>query len=152
MLRIGQTNTMAKQKSEKKLADERCLKLWKQIIQLRDIVCQRPNCPFCFNNKNANYLQAHHIVNRTCWPVRHDSLNGLLICRSSHSYWCHSKNPFVMQKVLDFYNSLYCKDKKMSLMTYLDMRRHNQAKLDYKLIELELRQQLKDILGGAYEV
>ena len=109
-----------------------CDALWIEAIKKRDKICQRPDCPYCRNRKNARYLQAHHIVERTCWPLRFDLKNGVLLCRGSHFKWAHSNDPFVQDEVREFYESI-------ADMKYLKLARYRQSKNDYAMIEIMLR-------------
>ena len=120
-----------KQKSMQKRCDE----LWKQAINKRDKVCQRPNCPHCFNQPGA-VLQAHHIVNRTCWSLRFDIANGVLLCKASHKFWAHLEDPFIREEVHEFYKSFTNWD-------YLRASRHRQSKNDYNLIFMDLLKYLE---------
>ena len=130
-----------KKKSWSQEMDKHCLKLWYKIVRLKaNNRCQRPNCPFCFNQENAKYLQAHHIISRTKWALRHDTQNGVLLCRSSHQFWAHNTDMFIQAQVIEFYKTL-------GIWDYLQLRRTNKTKLDYKLIELDLLQQLKKYEG-----
>lgn len=109
-----------------------CDALWTEAIKKRDKVCKRPNCPFCFNQKGTGYLQSHHIVERTCWPLRYDIKNGVLLCRPSHKFWSHSNDPFVRAEVHKFYENF-------TDMKYLELARYRQSKNDYAAIEIMLK-------------
>jgi len=112
-----------------------CDELWSEAIKKRDRICQRPNCPYCFNQEEMKYLQAHHIINRTCWALRYDLENGILLCRSSHYKWVHADDPFILIDVHEFYNEI-------ADMEYLKITRHRQSKNDYQLIKLYLKSRL----------
>ena len=119
--------------------DEHCLELWKKIVQLKaKNICQRPFCPFCFNQPGTKYLQAHHVEPRTCWSLRHDTKNGILLCRKSHGFWAENKSPLIQRNVLEFYS-------RHVDMEYIESRKYSQTKLDYKLIELKLKQELDEL-------
>ena len=106
-------------------------RLWKKRIKERDKICQRPNCPNCRNEEGIKYLTPHHIVSRTCHPLKYDLLNGILLCRGSHGMWAHSEDPFVRRDVDWFYQDV-------TDMEYLEATRHRQTKNDYNLIKLYL--------------
>lgn len=116
---------------------EQCMELWKKAINKRDKICQRPNCPYCFNQPGAKYLQAHHIVERTCWPLRYDLNNGILLCRASHKFWAHSEDPFIREETIKFY-------KKLTNWEYLKICKHRQSKNDYNAIFIYLSKYLED--------
>jgi 5-methylcytosine-specific restriction endonuclease McrA len=117
-------------KSEHKTLD----RLWKKRIKERDICCRRPNCPYCANAIGIKYLTPHHIVSRTCHPLKYDLKNGILLCRGSHSMWAHCEDPFVRREVDTFYE-------RFADMEYLQLKRHSQSKNDYNLIKLYLEEQ-----------
>ena len=108
-----------------------CMELWKKAIRKRDKVCQRTNCPNCYNAEGIKYLTPHHIVDRTCWPLRFDLANGVLLCRGSHKYWAHSDDPFIIEEVHEFYKSFTNWD-------YLKSAKHRQSKNDYNIIFMYL--------------
>jgi len=105
--------------------------LWKKRIKERDKVCQRPGCPYCFNAEGVKYLTPHHIVSRTCHPLKYDLENGVLLCRGSHGMWAHCEDPFIRRDVDDFY-------KQFANLDYLNIARHRQSKNDYMAIKLYL--------------
>ena len=72
-------------KAEKKILKD----LWVKLINVRDKVCQRPNCPNCRNRNTGVNLQAHHIISSTNWALKYDPKNGILLCDSSHLFWAH---------------------------------------------------------------
>ena len=109
-----------KQKSKIKICDD----LWKKAIVKR----ANGKCEVC---GEMRYVQAHHIVPRTCYTLRHDMENGVALCRKHHIYWAH-------KDCIAFYN--WAKD--LVDMDYLESRRHLQAKNDYDLIKLHLEGQL----------
>jgi hypothetical protein len=127
MVRIPKTKSIQAQ----------CMELWKKAINKRDKVCQRPGCPHCFNQPGVQYLQAHHIVKRTNWPLRYDLSNGVLLCRPSHKYWAHDDDPFIQEEVHEFY-------KKFTNWDYLKASKHRQSKNDYNLIFMDLLSYVED--------
>ena len=110
-----------KHKSKLKICDE----LWSKVIKQRaDGKCER-----CGKNK---YVQAHHIIPRTCYSLRHDKMNGIALCRACHLYWAH-------KDALDFANWI----KHFRDLGYLESRRHSQTKNDYESIRIYLEGELK---------
>ena len=105
--------------------------LWKKKIRERDKICQRPNCPNCFNEEGIKYLTPHHIVTRSNYALRYDLKNGVLLCRGSHGMWAHSEDPFDRREVDAFY-------REFADMDYLENARHRQSKNDYHAIKLYL--------------
>lgn len=99
-----------------------CDKLWKQVIT------KQGKCEKC---GATTYVQAHHIIPRTCWPLRYDLENGVALCRKHHLYWAH-------KNVLDFFR--WIEDKRD--LKYLEDNRHRTAKNDYTAIYLYLKTQL----------
>lgn len=112
-------------KSPLKLCDE----LYSELIILRaGHKCEKENC-----NKRTK-LQAHHIFSRVYFAIRHDPENGVCLCRYHHLYWAH-------RFPVEFMNWI----KKKRDIEKLEMIKNNQAKKDYKLIEIYLRQEISNI-------
>jgi len=65
-----------RKKTERKILDEACLKLWSQIVRTKDKRCR--NCGSDYN------LQAHHIISRQYKLSRYNSDIGLTLCRGCH--------------------------------------------------------------------
>ena len=124
----------------RKQTDKECLDLWKKAIKLRDKICQRPNCPHCFNQPDTKYLQAHHIIPRTCYSLRHDIKNGILLCRASHGFWAENTDPLTQKEVIKFYD-------KFVDMQYLESKRYQQTKLEYEAIKIYLKKEIEKLLN-----
>ena len=107
---------MKRGKSIKKICDE----LWSAKVKER----AGGKCEICGKDK---YIQAHHIVPRTNFALRHDIENGVALCRRHHLYFAH-KDP------LEFIE--WAKLKRD--LDYLQMVRHRQSKNDYNAIKLYL--------------
>ena len=110
---------MAKGKNKTSLLKQ-CDKLWSEKIKER----AGRKCEVCGNTK---YVQAHHIIPRTNYALRHDLENGVALCRKHHLYWAH-------KDALDF--GLWIAE--IRDIEYLQMTRHRQTKNDYGLIKLYL--------------
>lgn len=99
-----------------------CDKLWtKKILERAGGKCEK-----CGKDK---YIQAHHIIPRTCWPLRYDLENGVALCVRHHIYWSHKDSLAFNDWIKDIRN-----------LDYLKTNRHRTAKNDYKLIEMFLKQ------------
>lgn len=103
-----------------------CDDLWSKLIKKR----AGNQCEKCGKTK---YVQAHHIIPRTCYSLRHDKENGVALCRKCHLYWAHKDAIGFYQWIKDIRN-----------LDYLEARRHSQTKNDYKLIEMYLMQKLDE--------
>jgi len=68
---------MNKKKQEKKERNK-LDKEWKQQIKLRDV-----GCVICGVSERAN---CHHIISRNIKELRHDVMNGILLCPSHHKW------------------------------------------------------------------
>ena len=112
-----------KHKSKLKICDD----LWSQLIK-KNGVCER-----CGKDK---YVQAHHIIPRTCYPLRHDIINGVALCRACHLYWAH-------KDALEFANWI----KHFRDLDYLESRRHSQTKNDYEMTRIYLESVLSQNKG-----
>ena len=114
--------TQVKHKSKLKICDE----LWAKVVK------QRANgrCEYC---GKEGVLAAHHIIPRTCYPVRHDVLNGVALCHPYHHlYWAHKDAVAFVEWV-----------KTVRDLDYLELRRHSQSKNDYESIRIYLEGELK---------
>lgn len=121
------------------MTDKKCLELWKKACKIRDNwTCQRPGCPFCFNQPKPKYLQVHHIIKRTNWRLRHDIKNGITSCRDSHFNWFENNNndPFIAENLTNFLRTF-------TDMDYLQRVKGCQKKLNYFLIEQLLLQEIE---------
>jgi len=120
-------------KTTTKALKKRCDDLWAQAVRLRaNNTCQRPNCPNCHNRPGEKFLQAHHIISRTNYALRHDIRNGVLLCRGSHNYWAHLNDPFIQQELMVFYETI-------TDMAALRRRRGSQQKTDWQGVFLYLK-------------
>ena len=101
-----------------------CDKLW------RDAVIKRAGqCEWCYSTK---VLQAHHIFSRTYWAVRFDLENGVCLCRYCHIFRLKKENR-------EFWKWIETKRN----INYLEMRKSQATKNDYKAIELYLKQEIE---------
>jgi len=112
--------TKRKKKTKLKICDD----LWKQLV------LQKANhkCEHC---GKAEGVQAHHIIPRTNYSLRHDPENGVALCIRHHLYWAH-------KDALQFTEWISGKRN----LEYLESRRYNKSKNDYNLIEIYLKQQI----------
>ena len=118
---------MAKHKSKLKICDD----LWKLVIRKR----ANNHCEYC-NVYRPKNLHTHHIIPRTCYPLRHDIENGIALCLRHHLYYAH-------KDMIGFYN--FIKDKRD--LDYLESRRHSQTKNDYEMIRIYLESVLSQNKG-----
>ena len=107
---VKRTKLKRKSKSESAKLRNEADSLWGLIIQKRDEVCRRPDCPYCQNlNLTGKIYQAHHIFNKKHYhSLRYDLNNGLWLCSGSHFQWAHSDDLKVIDDYLGFLYSLGC--------------------------------------------
>ncbi len=70
-----------KKKTPRKKLDEKCLKLWSEIVRLPQV------CAICGKHQstlNHVVFQGHHIISRRYTAGRWSLENGLCICQSCH--------------------------------------------------------------------
>ena len=99
---------------------KQCDNLWSSKIKER----AGGKCEVCGKDK---YVQAHHVIPRTCYALRHDLENGVALCRKHHLYWAH-------KDALDFTEWV----RTIRNVPYLNAARHRQSKNDYHAIKLYL--------------
>jgi len=107
---------MKRGKSIKKICDE----LWSAKVKDR----AGGKCEICGKDK---YVQAHHIIPRTNYALRHDIENGVALCRRHHLYFAHKDTLGMADWVRENRN-----------LPYLNVARHRQSKNDYNAIKLYL--------------
>lgn len=77
-----------KKKTERKKLDERCLKLWSQIVRLPQV------CAICGKQQSdldRVIFHGHHVVSRRYTAGRWSLRNGLNLCQSCH--WWEKVDP-----------------------------------------------------------
>ena len=103
-----------------KTLKKQCDDLWSAKVKER----AGGKCEMCGKD---TYIQAHHIIPRTCYATRYDLENGVALCRKHHLYWAH-------KDVIGFYG--WANGKRD--FPYLESARHRQSKNDYGAIKLYL--------------
>ena len=82
-------------------------------------------CEYCGKD---GPVAAHHIIPRTCHPLRHDMENGVSLCHPRHHlYWAH-KDALGFAEWIETIRDI----------EYLNIARHRQSKNDYMAIKLYL--------------
>ena len=100
---------------------KQCDTLWSTKVKER----AGGKCEKCGEPK---YVQAHHIVPRTNYALRHDLENGVALCRRHHLYWAH-------KDMLEF--GIWIRE--IRNVEYLMVsRQERQSKNDYNAIKLYL--------------
>lgn len=113
-----------------KVTAKMCDDLWAQVVKKRaGYKCEKDRC-----NKTTN-LQAHHIISRQVWSLRHDLENGICLCIGHHFLFPTSahKDAVGFGKWIATIRDI----------PYLESKRHNRSKLDYSGIFLYLQNELK---------
>lgn len=72
-----------KKKTNRKRLDEKCLKIWSQIVRLPQICCV---CGKRQSELNKIVFQGHHVVSRRYSAGRYCLENGVCICQGCH-FW-----------------------------------------------------------------
>ena len=137
-IKLANDRTVNKKKLEKE-----CLNLWQQIIKLR----AGNKCEFYRCNKTAEHykLDAHHIFSKgTHKHLKFDVDNGLCLCILNHTFGKEAAHtdPNFLNKILgriDGYKAIRTEQ----WFTLLERKAWSVAKLDLKLEEIYLKQELK---------
>ena len=104
-----------------------CDSLWSELVKK----CAGYKCEIC---GTTTYLQSHHIIPRTCYSLRHDWNNGVCLCRRHHLFFAH-KDALAFAQWVQMNRDI----------EYLESRRNSQSKNDYSLIEIYLRNELREV-------
>lgn len=75
-------------------------KVWSEVVRNR----AGNKCEVC---RSADHVQAHHLVDRSVWQLRHDVENGLCLCPLHHKY---SRFVSAHKGGLQFFYWLYTRD------------------------------------------
>ena len=119
-------------KKKKRTKKDKCLELWYDAVKIRD----NYTCRLC-GNSDPKYKNAHHIIPKTNWALKYDLKNGICVCgMPCHKNFFHSVDPSDFEKIIDWY-------KQNVDWAYLQLRRYSQTKLDRKLIEIYLKQEIE---------
>lgn len=79
-------NTKAYKEWEIHKLENKCLKLWKEIVKLRTGNCCEI-CKWLLGKDEKKNLQAHHIEDyRLNKRLRYDSINGVAVCPKHHKF------------------------------------------------------------------
>ena len=123
-----------KKKDTRKKSENELMDLWQKIIKSRaGYKCEYPNC------YKTDYLNAHHIYSRIHKSTKFDPDNGMCLCSGHHtltSLSAHHDPDFkdIIIKAGVRTAELYQKIK---------MRAFTPAKLDLKLVRLDLENEMK---------
>lgn len=110
---------------------DHCDTLWRDLIILRDGGA-------CVKCGTIHILQAHHLISRTYWSLRHEPDNGLCMCRNCHIFW-------IRQYPLDY--ARWLEREYPGLYDKLKLRKHQKPKHDYTLVRMFLEGEIKKLEG-----
>jgi len=128
-----------KVKTPKELCFNRCKKLWNDIIYLRA------------GNKSEISGQearnAHHVKGKSNYMLRFDTRNGINLTSYEHILGIHSNDPDKVVKHHELINNALKRREGDNILDILEMEKNNNSKPDIFMIELKLKQELKEYQG-----
>ena len=86
--KVKNTNTKSYKKKNLSKLRKKALKLWTDIVKLRDgkcLLCGIKNGELNKNSKPA-WLNAHHIEDKMNYSTRFDPINGIAVCPGCHRF------------------------------------------------------------------
>ena len=106
-----------------------CDQLWSKLIRKR----AGGRCEKCGSTK---IVQAHHIIPRTNYNLRHDPENGVALCKRDHLFWSHKDAIGFIEWLNKKHPGRYKK---------LRHKRDNKPKHDYTLVKIYLQTEINKL-------
>jgi len=127
-------------KTPKDLCFARCQRLWSEIVYLRSgNKSEISGQPTDKGNRNA-----HHVKNKSNYMLRFDTRNGINLTNSEHILGIHSNDPDKVVYYHGLINEAIKKREGENILEILEAEKRNNSKPDIFLIELKLKQELKN--------
>lgn len=118
--------------------------LWSKYIRARD----KDTCQYCGAVKggispsgNLIVVQAHHIITRESYRIRHDPENGITLCKGCHKFQAHGTGQVDFN---DFIQTKWLGEKRWEALKQTHLIKTGKA--DYKLAIIYLQQLIKELV------